>query len=157
MDSDFILNSIRHKYPSTAIVPEISIEDYFLEDSGEETDLGHMAGLPRPEGHSYIRRIDALMFDSFERTAIEIKISKADFNRDTYWKRRAWQNVTHRFIYAVPHNLEVMSPHGCGLWKVQEDGTITVAKKATINRTPEHLPQSVVQRLAYRAAKANRK
>ena len=121
-----------------------------MEDTNQETELGHIPGLPRPEGHSYVRRIDALMWQSFERTAIEIKVSKADFNRDTYWKRRAWQNVTHRFIYAVPHDLDVIAPHGCGLWKVHEDGSIEITKKAIVNKTPEHLPQSVIQRMAYR-------
>jgi hypothetical protein len=150
MKAEFILQSIRRKYPSNAIVPEISIEDFFLEDSEQETTTSWNSSLPRPEGHSYIRRIDALMFESYMRTAIEIKVSKADFNRDTYWKRRAWQNVTHRFIYAVPHDLDVIAPHGCGLWKVREDGSIEITKKAIVNKTPEHLPQSVIQRMAYR-------
>lgn len=152
MDAGFILEAIRAKYPTTAIVPEITIEDFDLPDSGEVGEGPFRSSEERPDGHKYNRRIDALMFDSLVRTAIEIKVSRADFLRDTYWKRRAWQNVTHRFVYAVPHDLDVMSPHGCGLWKVQEDGSITVAKKAITNRAPDFLPQTVVQRLAYRAA-----
>lgn len=152
MDSAFILDAIRAKYPTTAIVPEITIEDFDLPDTREVTELSFLPGSERPDGHKFSRRIDALMFDSLVRTAIEIKVSRADFLRDTYWKRRAWQNVTHRFIYAVPHDLDVMSPHGCGLWKVSDDGSITVAKKAIVNRAPDFLPQTVVQRLAYRAA-----
>ena len=146
-----ILEAIRAKYPGTAIVPELTIDDFDLPDAGTETAHGFMPGTGRPEGHSYTRRIDALMFDSLVRTAIEIKVSKADFNRDTYWKRRMWQRHTHRFVYAVPHDLDVMSPHGCGLWKVHPDGRIEVAKKAIVNKTPDPLPQSVVQRIAYRA------
>lgn len=154
MDAEFILNAIRRKHKTTAIVPEISIDDYDLYDTDEITEDGsYRPGANTPEGHKYMRRIDALMFDSLVRTAIEIKVTKEDFNRDTYWKRRMWQNHTHRFVYAVPHYLDVMSPHGCGLWKVQENGEIVVVKKAIMNKTPEMLPQTVVQRLAYRAAK----
>ena len=154
MKADFILWTIRNKYPAAAVVPEITIDDMDLPDSGEAVESLGMSHTPRPEGHKYERRIDALMFESLIRTAIEIKVSVADFNRDTYWKRRMWQRHTHRFIYAVPHDLQVMAPHGCGLWKVHENGRIEVAKKAILNKTPEALPQNVVQRLAFRAAHA---
>lgn len=153
MDAAFILEAIRSAYSSTAIVPELTIEDIDLPDSGAETEHMFMPGRPAPDGHKYSRRIDALMFDSLVRTAIEIKVSRADFMRDTYWKRRAWQKVTHRFIYAVPHDLDVMSPHGCGLWKVDESGHITVVKKAILSKVPDPLPQAVVQRIAYRASR----
>lgn len=154
IDAKFILSAIRAKYPTAAVVPEITIEDYDLPDSGREVEHVFMRGQAAPEGHKYSRRIDALMFESLMRTAVEIKVTRADFMRDTYWKRRAWQNVTHRFIYVVPHDLDVMSPHGCGLWRVGPQGQITVAKKAIVNKTPDTLPQTVVQRLAYRAAGA---
>lgn len=150
MDSRFILEAIRAKYPAAAIVPELTIEDFDLPDSGEQVDYLDMRG-QHPDGHTYNRRIDALMFESLRRTAIEVKVTRADFHRDTYWKRRAWQNVCHRFVYAVPHDLDVMAPHGCGLWKVDEAGRIEIAKKAIVNVTPDPLPQTVVQRLAYRA------
>lgn len=152
IDAKFILAAIRAKYPTAAVVPEITIEDYDLPDSDGEATYGYGPGLGSPAGHKYSRRIDALMFESLMRTAVEIKVTRADFMRDTYWKRRAWQNVTHRFIYAVPHDLDVMSPHGCGLWRVGPQGQIVVAKKAIVNKTPDTLPQTVVQRLAYRAA-----
>lgn len=155
MTAKFILDAIRGTYPSTAIVPELTIEDLDLADSGEVTEYSYTRTAP-PEGHKYARRIDALMFDSLVRTAIEIKVTRADFMRDTYWKRRAWQRVTHRFVYVVPHDLDVMAPHGCGLWKVGEDGRITVVKKAIVSKTPDPLPQTVVQRLAYRASAASR-
>ncbi|RLP72314.1 hypothetical protein D9V32_15585 [Mycetocola tolaasinivorans] len=152
MDAKFVLESLRRKYPLAAIVPELTIEDFDLPDSGMLTDALYTPQGHVPEGHKYERRIDALMFESLVRTAIEIKVSKADFNRDTYWKRRAWQQVTHRFVYVVPHDLDVMPPHGCGLWKVGEDGSIVVVKKAIVSRTPDPLPQIVTQRIAYRAA-----
>ncbi|KMV19657.1 hypothetical protein ACT17_06375 [Mycolicibacterium conceptionense] len=153
MNSAFILGAIRRHCPTAAVVPEITIEDYDLPDTEEVTEYNFTSLADRPEGHKYTRRIDALMFDSLVRTAFEIKVTREDFQRDTYWKRRMWQRHTHRFIYVVPHGLDVMSPHGCGLWKVSEDGRITVVKKAIVSKTPEPLPQSVVQRIAYRAAK----
>ena len=151
MEAKFILWAIRQKYPRAAMVPEVTIEDFDLPDSGREVTYDYIAGSPPPDGHKYERRIDALMFESLIRTAIEVKTTVPDFRRDTYWKRRMWQRHTHRFIYAVPHDLPVMSPHGCGLWKIHENGRIEVVKKAILNKTPDPLPQTVIQRLAYRA------
>lgn len=148
MTADDIFQAIIRHHRDAAVVHEVVIgDDGWLDQYDDE----------RP-GQPLIRtrRIDALMFKSLERTAVEIKISKADFARDTYAKRRPWQRVVHRFIYAVPHDLEVMSPHGCGLWLVHPDGRITIGKKAIVNRTPESLPQHVVQALAYRAMRAGR-
>lgn len=140
MDAAFILDSIRRKYDDSAIVPELTI-----------TDLDWLE-LHEP-GHRRVkeRRIDALMFQSFQRTAIEVKVSLADFKRDTWAKRRPWARVVHRFVYAVPHDLKVTAPHGCGLWRVAPDGQIAVSKKARVQKYPEHLPQEVILRLAYRA------
>lgn len=157
MNAAFILDSIRRRYSGAAIVPELTIEDYDLADSGRVLEQNFMPGDQRPEGHKLERRIDALMFDSLLRTAIEIKVTRADFMRDTYWKRRAWQRVTHRFVYAVPADLDVMSPHGCGLWRIGQDGSLTVDKKAIVSKTPDALPQSVIQRLAYRAGRDHRR
>lgn len=150
MDAKFILNAIRHKYPSTAIVPEITITDPYVKNQV-------------PGERVYGRRIDALMFSSLQRTAIEIKTSKQDMARENWNKWDPWRRVTHRFIYAVPAGLgdfhdfrgdHVLSgPHmDAGLWWVHEDGSIEVRRKAKINKYPEHLPQDVIQRLAYRAA-----
>lgn len=152
MDAEFILKALRRHHHTAAIVPEITIEDFDLPDTNEPTDHLFMSATGTPEGHKLNRRIDALMFESLIRTAIEIKVSVADFNRDTYWKRRAWQRVTHRFVYAVPHDLAVQAPAGCGLWRVDDHGIVTVATRAVISKVPDPLPQTVVQRLAYRAA-----
>ncbi|ROR95483.1 uncharacterized protein DUF1052 [Salana multivorans] len=152
MDAAFILGAIRRAHSGAAIVPELSIEDFDLPDSGREVEYAYIPGDAPPAGHAPMRRIDALMFESLVRTAIEVKVTVADFRRDTYWKRRMWQRHVHRFVYAVPADLDVMSPHGCGLWRVHEDGRIEVAKKAIVSKTPDPLPQTVVQRIAYRAA-----
>lgn len=147
MDAGFILNAIDAKHPRAVMVPEISINDPYWHDWDHRPSQDK-----RTDGHKPFRRIDALMFESYQRTAIEVKISESDCHLDTQQKRRPWQRVTHRFIYAVPHHLNVMAPHGCGLWKIHDDGSIEVIKKAIVNRHPEPLAQDVVLRLAYRAS-----
>lgn len=145
MKASDIFDAIRRKYAQNALVPEVTISDF---DWLENLDVH-----AKPT-----RRIDALMFDSFERTAIEIKVSRTDFKREHSGKYMPWVRVTHRFIYAVPEGLiepsEVWDLGGnyqAGLWYVHEDGTLTVARKAKSNKHPEPLPQQVVQALAYRA------
>lgn len=147
MDAKFILKAIQKKHSTCAIVPELTIADLDWLDHW-------VTGDPKPISN---RRIDALMFDSLQRTALEIKVTKKDFNADTWAKRRAWAKVVHRFIYVVPESMDVKAPYGCGLWKVSESGTIRVAKNATIQKYPEHLPQDLVQRMAYRASETGRR
>jgi hypothetical protein len=141
MDAKFILASIIRHHSGSAIVPELTISDNDWLDHWVQGDKAVSS-----------RRIDALMFEGLQRTAIEIKVTKADFKADTWAKRRAWAKVVHRFIYAVPEDLDVQAPYGCGLWRVNEYGRVTVDRKATIQKYPEHLPQDVIQRIAYRAA-----
>jgi len=148
-----ILAALRAAHPKQAIVHEVVIHDHLW----EERD-----GSSKP-----IRRIDALMFDSLQRTAIEIKVSKADLKRDTYQKRAPWAAVTHRFVYAMPvelfesitnwgalHTETGFDIYGCGIWTVDGAGRVKVARKAVVNRHPEPLPQQVIQSLAYRASDA---
>ncbi len=72
-------------------------------------------------------------------SAVECKISRADFKRDTEEKRRAWFTVTNRFIYLVPEGL--IAPEethdGCGLWywkpgRYRGVGRIQIAKRAQV-------------------------
>lgn len=143
MNADDVLRAVRRHHAQAAIVPEVVIDDWDW--------LDHLDDGARPQ-----RRIDALMFRSFVRTAIEIKVTTADFKRDGYEKRRPWLRVCHRFVYVVPEPLkwEVQAPIGCGLWLIDESGALTVQQRAKVNTTPEPLPQQVVQALAYRASNA---
>jgi len=151
MKSSDILAAIRSAYPRQAVVHEVVIHDHLWDER---------AAVSKP-----IRRIDALMFDSLQRTAIEIKVSKADLKRDTWQKRAPWAAVTHRFVYVMPielfesidnwgalHSETGFDIYGCGVWTVDDAGRVKVARKAVINRHPEPLPQQVIQSLAYRAA-----
>lgn len=137
-----VLAALKRHHHTAALVPELVIRDDY--PMWAELDSGH--------GQPYTRRIDALMFDNLERTAIEIKISKADAARDTYQKVQPWRRVVHRFVYAVPAGLIEHPPvYGCGLWWVHPDGRIEVRRQSRVTKTPEPLPQHVVQALAYRA------
>ena len=81
-----------------------------------------------------------------------IGASVADFKRDVWGKQHPWVRVTHRFVYVVPVGPGGTAPYGCGMWWVHEDGSVQIAAQAKVNKTPETLPQQVIQALAYRAA-----
>lgn len=150
MSSIDILAAIKAKYPRAAVVPELTIDVPEWHDTrnngGDNTAM-------KP-----FRRIDALMVESLQRTAIEIKISAADWKRESVAKYGPWSRVCHRFVYAVPAGLEPpeslisTGAYNAGLWWVHEDGRIEVRRKARLNNHPEPLPNMVIQRLAYRAA-----
>lgn len=130
-----VFDAIREKYPEAALVPELTIRSELHDKS------------------AWCRRIDALMFDNLQRTAIEIKVSRADVKRESFEKVYPWRRVTHRFVYAVPAGLIEKPPFwGPGLWWVHDDGKVEVVRKCQVNRYPEPLPQLVVQNIAFRAA-----
>lgn len=172
-----ILQAIRDTYPKCAVVREVSINDTFeaailnrwrLEGSRtrfwEQYFRDHDSPVAdevpdgwNPSESKPVRRIDALLRDTSGYTAIEIKVTRADFRRDTPEKRRAWAAHTRRFIYATPAGLISPSevPDGCGHWEF--DGRrLTVAKKATINKTPLALPRSVFDSMLYRVSNYER-
>lgn len=112
------------------------------------------------------RRIDALIVASTGTTAVEIKVTRADFRRDTEEKRRAWRAITNRFVYLVPKGL--VTPEevadGCGLWEFDpathgvhhwQHGIASV-KRATKNKAPDPLPFQVTRALAYRVSNHER-
>jgi hypothetical protein len=170
-----LLAALRVKFPKAAVLSEVTMED---EEEAERMRTAHAARskyyarkfkrrgqtvdaeLPEdydPYSAVIIRRIDALIFDGKVRTAVEIKISRADFFRETDAKRYAWRKHTHRFVYLTPKGLvkpeEVAE--GCGLWEY--DGTtVTVVKKATVNKEAVDLPVSMTKYFAWRAFAAER-
>lgn len=113
------------------------------------------------------RRIDALILASTGRTAIEIKVSRADFRRETEEKRRAWRTIVNRFIYAAPVGLIPRDelPAGCGLWEFDPEQVgrygyqhgLTAVARAKVNKSPAPLPQQIVTALAYRVSNYERK
>lgn len=172
-----ILAAIRLAYPKNAVVREVSITDpfeqaiywrYQLDGARGTWWEKHLTEKDGPVADSVpdgwhprtsipVRRIDALMRDTAGYTAIEIKVTRADFRRDTEEKRRAWKAHTRRFIYAAPAGLLNASemPDGCGLWEF--DGRrLTVAKRATINKAPLTLPRGVFDTMLYRVSNYER-
>ncbi|WP_024816926.1 hypothetical protein [Arthrobacter sp. 31Y] len=77
------------------------------------------------------RRIDMLLINlkrrgvkvPNERMALEIKVTRADFKRDTEDKRRAWMAHADRFAYVTPAGLITKDelPAGCGLIEYHPD------------------------------------
>lgn len=155
MDAADVLMALRRKYPRAALVPEVVVDVH----NHEAVDLWRGAGSDGPHPPTY-RRIDALMFDGPQRTAIEIKTDRNDVKRETFAKTFPFKRFTHRFVYAVPAGL--IDPNdmawtpsglvGCGIWWVHDDGDVEVVRRATVNKYPEPLPNQVVTALAYRAA-----
>lgn len=124
-----------------------------------------------------IRAIDVLLVHNwrsgkvpYERIAVEVKISRADFRRDTPAKRAPWEALVHRFAYAVPAGLVTVDevPSGCWLIEVSEhscDGTSTGHKHTPTrvhwNRkvkgawlTPAPFPDALVAALAREGSRA---
>lgn len=115
------------------------------------------------------RRIDVLLMKTsssakpipFERIAVEIKVSRSDFRRDTVEKRRAWQAVAHRFAYAVPSGLVSVSevPADCGLIEVDPDaprfqGCVWAKRAPRREGRPDDFTDQFVAYLAGRASRA---
>lgn len=99
------------------------------------------------------RRIDALLIgNKGTRTAIEIKVTRSDYKRETEEKRRAWIKHSHRFVYAVPEGLIMPDevPDGLGLWWVDKFGRLTTKKKCKVNKNPESIPDHVFASMCYR-------
>lgn len=97
----------------------------------------------------------------YERIAVEIKVSRADFFRDTAVKSSAWRGIAHKFAYCAPAGMirpeEV--PDWAGLLEVAvspHDGSTVVRwrVRAPKNPTVEPLPLHVQHYVAGRASRA---
>jgi len=124
--------------------------------------LTQFAGVPDS------RRIDVLLMRTsstkpvpFERIAIEIKVSRGDFKRDTPEKRKPWMAVAHRFAYATPPGLIAKDevPEGCGLIEVDPsaprfEGCAWVKRAPRNFGSPQDLDARFVAYLAGRASRA---
>lgn len=161
--------TLQRKHPKAAIIAEVTVPDveaeYVYRSAVAATSpywkrYYKKKNLPIdaviPENYDLTktktsRRIDYLMFEGQSITAVEMKISRADFRRDTPEKREAWKRITNRFVYLTPAGLMKPEeiPEGCGLWEY-ENGTITVIKKATLNKTPQPFPDTMFKYFAWR-------
>ena len=149
-----IESAIFHKYliqqQGWAVLREVSID----------TDE------PTRRRRPHLRRIDILLMrigrnssPRHERLALEIKISRADFRRDTPEKRQAWASVADRFAYVCPAGMirrdEV--PDGCGLLEFDPNviGFSQLRWALTAPRNPDRQPFDP-QFTAYLAGRASR-
>jgi hypothetical protein len=170
--------ALRRKHYKAAVLKEVTVPDEeaahiyhtltaqkspYMRKHYVEKGIKHDAELPddhtfTTENLTLVRRIDFLIFEGETIIAVEMKISKADFRRDTEEKRRAWKKVTNRFVYLTPAGLLTPAdiPEGCGLWEYQTDGSIVVTKRAKTNNTPAPFPPSMIKYFAWRAYNAER-
>jgi hypothetical protein len=161
MNATAVLDAIARKHSDCALVREVTVLDRDTESDCDAWSERHKARgyvvdpndpYPMPV---WTRRIDGLMFDgSSTRTAIEVKISRADFLRETEEKRRPWRKITNRFIYATPAGLLTPDeiPDGCGLWEI-DDSAVRIVKRAKSNPKPDPVPHQVLVALAYRLSR----
>ncbi len=158
MNATAVLDAIARKHSGCALVREVVVLDREMEFDLDAWSERHQArGYVSDPSDPYpatvwTRRIDGLMFDgNSTRTAIEVKISRADFLRETEEKRRPWRKITNRFVYATPAGLlrpeEI--PDGCGLWEA-DGNAVRIVKRARSNPKPEPIPHQVLVALAYR-------
>ncbi|WP_159601515.1 MmcB family DNA repair protein [Agromyces humi] len=177
-----VLTAVRRKHHKDAVVREVVVDDPFHQAilnrwrltgpsarfwDGKIDPAEVAPSIPEgwnPSDSVPQRRIDALIVTSRQLTAVEIKVTRSDFKRDSDEKRRAWRLYSHRFVYAVPRGLisPLEVPHGCGLWEFdvdQFDGRspkrhgITTTKKAVVNPRPAPIPDQVFISLAHRVSK----
>ena len=111
-----VLDKYLYDMRGWAVLREVTIDDNEVPTRGRRRRS--TTGVPST------RRIDLLLMRTgrrskppHERIALEIKVSRADFKRDTDEKRRAWFSVADRFAYVAPLGLIKRSevPPGCGL------------------------------------------
>lgn len=177
MKPNDILKAISRKYSDGALVKEIALNTdpsdpisnlwkleqaahYYGEDSDYYEEIiqqlqGKEIAESIPLGWTPLptqRRIDGLLFASSKLIAVEVKVSVADFKRETDAKREPWERVTHQFVYATPKDLLDPSdlPAHCGLWEVSSNGSISITKRAKVNKQPAPMPQQVLVALMYR-------
>lgn len=174
VSSKVLITALRYKFPKAAVIPEVTIPDQeqqlkertfhaqrsrYYKKAYDKKGLTYDGSLDDYDpSQSPFRRIDALIFEGDKRTAVEIKISRADFKRDTLAKRSAWMRHTDRFVYLVPQGLITVDevPEGCGLWEYA-NGVITVTKKAKINKEVQPFPEEMVKYFAWRAFVAEKR
>ncbi|QIS38644.1 hypothetical protein [Clavibacter capsici] len=184
-----LLAALRKKHATDAVVREVVIDDTHEQAIRRRHDIEQARGnaydsagwwedhyrdrgwdvataIPdgwTPQASIPQRRIDALIIASTGITAVEIKVTRSDFRRDTEEKRRAWRDVSNRFVYLTPKGLvdpdEVGA--GCGLWEFDATAAgpysyqhgITAIKRAAVNKKPRPLPFQVTRALAYRVSR----
>lgn len=97
------------------ILREVSIDDLIQPTRGRKVNRRRIDYL--------LMRISRRSVPRHERIALEVKVTRADFKRDTDEKRAAWFAVADRFAYVTPKGLIKVEelPPGCGLIEFDPD------------------------------------
>lgn len=157
---------------------ELDITATYTRRDGEDRAT-YLARVQAAREAARSRSIDVLLIRNWasgprgrERIAVEVKISRGDFFRDTEAKRAPWLALTHRFAYAVPAGLVTPAevPDGCALIEVSAQPCTAATSRACARhsprrvhwhpqakgrrRTPSPLPEELVCYLAARASHA---
>lgn len=115
-----------------------------------------------------LRRIDFLLMrisrrsqPRHERIALEVKVTRADFKRDTDEKRAAWFAVSDRFAYVAPVGMIKPDelPTGCGLMEYNPEavfGSDRLKWKVIAPRKQEPARPFDTQFFAYLFGRASR-
>ncbi len=142
---------MERKFSSRGVLlRQVTLWDQEAFDEWERAVDAHVAAPNVP----HTRRIDGLLLIGWQRTAIEVKVSRSDFTNETHEKTRAWKGHSHRFVYLTPPGL--LSPievGDAGLWET--DGRrVDVIKKAIVRREVPDFPDNFVRTLIWRTAMA---
>jgi hypothetical protein len=99
------------------LLREVSIDDLIQPKTGRKTSLRRIDYL--------LMRISRRSQPRHERIALEVKVTRADFKRDTDEKRAAWFGVSDRFAYVTPVGMirPEELPAGCGLMEYNPEAT----------------------------------
>jgi hypothetical protein len=118
-----------------------------------------------------VRRIDMLLIKTsvrgvkipYERIGLEVKVSRADFQRELRdpGKRQAWHSMVHRFAYVAPKGMirKDELPEGCGLLEYDSSALFGTQRLRWAVNAPHRstLPQTFDDRfVVYLAGRASR-
>jgi len=118
-----------------------------------------------------VRRIDMLLIKTsvrgvkipYERIGLEVKVSRADFQRELRdpGKRQAWHSMVHRFAYVAPKGMirKDELPEGCGLLEYDNSALFGTQRLRWAVNAPHRstLPQTFDDRfVVYLAGRASR-
>lgn len=183
MNAKEILLAIRMKHVKDIVLREVTVRDELEQAryrSWRDGIYAHGSSLKGeraevPDGWNsrdakFERRIDALVLARSKRIAVEIKVSRSDFLRETEEKRRAIRVITHQFVYCVPKGLVDKSevPEYAGLWEVDPDRYdpqyiwhhgISVTKRAKVfdaNPLPDYMVNALLHRESLKEYQAER-
>jgi hypothetical protein len=117
----------------------------------------------RPQSeHTTVRRIDAVVMFKDRSWAVEIKISRADLNRELAnpAKTTLWRRHTSSFYYLVPPELLEYAllkvPTSSGVMSTSPGGRVQVHRRSARNLEPRVWPQVTLLRMMRALGKAQR-